>query len=414
MNTQTVNFDQLIERGCGIDVHKNLIVATIQGAGLKEETRSYDGFTESLEQLRDWLKASGVTHVAMESTGVYWKPVYNVLEADFEVILVNARHIKNVPGHKTDKKDSKWIAKLLLCGLLKGSFIPPKPIREMRDVTRYKRKVISQIASEKNRIQKILEDANIKLSSVVSDMSGAVATKIIKALIGGQENVDELVKFHHGKMHCTQEELAASLRGKLTDHHRFMLQTVKESIAEKEQLITKLDEQLEKMLKANELELDAKLLETIPGVGKDGAAYILAEIGNDMSRFPNEQHLASWAGVSPGSNESGGKKKSTRTTHGDKYLKSMLTQFAWAATRTKKTYLRSKYDSLVGRRGKKRALVAIGHKILIAAYFILKDKTPYKELGAEYLDNRKKDRQIQRYLDKLKELGVEINKEMVA
>lgn len=414
MNTQTVNFDQLIERGCGIDVHKNLIVATIQGAGLKEETRSYDGFTESLEQLRDWLKASGVTHVAMESTGVYWKPVYNVLETDFEVILVNARHIKNVPGHKTDKKDSKWIAKLLLCGLLKGSFIPPKPIREMRDVTRYKRKVISQIASEKNRIQKILEDANIKLSSVVSDMSGAVATKIIKALIGGQENVDELVKFHHGKMHCTQEELAASLRGKLTDHHRFMLQTVKESIAEKEQLITKLDEQLEKMLKANELELDAKLLETIPGVGKDGAAYILAEIGNDMSRFPNEQHLASWAGVSPGSNESGGKKKSTRTTHGDKYLKSMLTQFAWAATRTKKTYLRSKYDSLVGRRGKKRALVAIGHKILIAAYFILKDKTPYKELGAEYLDNRKKDRQIQRYLDKLKELGVEINKEMVA
>lgn len=414
MNTQTVNFDQLIERGCGIDVHKNLIVATIKGAGLKEETRSYDGFTESLEQLRDWLKECGVTHVAMESTGVYWKPVYNVLEADFEVILVNARHIKNVPGHKTDKKDSKWIAKLLLCGLLKGSFIPPKPIREMRDVTRYKRKVIDQVASEKNRIQKILEDANIKLSSVVSNMSGAVATKIIKALIDGEENVDELVKFHHGKMHCTKEDLAASLRGKLTDHHRFMLQVVKESIAEKECLITKLDEQVEKMLKENELELDAKLLETIPGVGKDGAAYILAEIGNDMSRFPNEQHLASWAGVSPGCNESGGKKKSSRTTHGDKYLKSMLTQFAWAATRTKKTYLRSKYDSLVGRRGKKRALVAIGHKILVAAYFILKDKTAYKELGAAYLDNRKKDRQIQRYLDKLKELGVEFKIEKVA
>lgn len=309
MNTQTVNFDQLIERGCGIDVHKNLIVATIQGVGLQEETRSYDGFTESLEQLRDWLKECGVTHVAMESTGVYWKPVYNVLEEDFEVILVNARHIKNVPGHKTDKKDSKWIAKLLLCGLLKGSFIPPKPIREMRDVTRYKRKVIGQVASEKNRIQKILEDANIKLSSVVSDMSGAVATKIIKSLISGEENVDELVKFHHGKMHCTKEELAASLRGKLTDHHRFMLQMVKESIDEKERLIAKLDEQVEKMLKANELELDAKLLETIPGVGKDGAALILAEIGNDMSRFPNEQHLAFWAGVSPGSNESGGKKK---------------------------------------------------------------------------------------------------------
>ena len=414
MKAQTVNFDQLIARGCGIDVHKNLIVATIKGEGLQEETRSYDGFTGSLEQLRDWLKENRVTHVAMESTGVYWKPVFNVLEEDFEVILVNARHIKNVPGHKTDKKDSKWIAKLLLCGLLKGSFIPPKAIRELRDLTRYKRKIINQVASEKNRIQKILEDANIKLSSVVSDMSGAVATKIVNALIDGEENVDELVKFHHGKMHCTKEELAASLRGRLSTHHRFMLQTIKESIGEKEKLIARLDEQLDRMLRENQLELDAKLLETIPGVGKDGAAYILAEIGNDMGRFPNEQHLASWAGMSPGSNESGGKKKSSRTTHGDKYLKSVLTQFAWAATRTKKTYLRSKYESLVGRRGKKRALVAVGHKILIAAYFILKDKAAYKELGAEYLESRKKDRQIQRYLDKLKELGVELNREMVA
>lgn len=414
MKAQTVHFDQLIKRGCGIDVHKSLIVATVKGEGLQEETRSCDGFTESLEQLRDWLKEIGVTHVAMESTGVYWKPVFNILEEDFEVILVNARHIKNVPGHKTDKKDSKWIAKLLLCGLLKGSFIPPKHIREMRDLTRYKRKVIEQTASEKNRIQKILEDANIKLSSVVSDMSGAVATKIVNALIGGEDSVDELVKFHHGKMRCTKEELAASLRGKLTTHHRFMLQAIKESMGDKERLIAKLDDQIEKMLRENELELDAKLLETIPGVGKDGAAYILAEIGNDMGRFPNEQHLASWAGVSPGCNESGGKKKSSRTTHGDKYLKSILTQFAWAASRTKNTYLRSKYDSLVGRRGKKRALVAIGHKILIAAYFILKDKTAYRELGGQYLDSRKKDRQIQRYMDKLRELGVEINTEMVA
>ena len=309
MKAQTVHFDQLIKRGCGIDVHKSLIVATVKGEGLQEETRSCDGFTESLEQLRDWLKEIGVTHVAMESTGVYWKPVFNILEEDFEVILVNARHIKNVPGHKTDKKDSKWIAKLLLCGLLKGSFIPPKHIREMRDLTRYKRKVIEQTASEKNRIQKILEDANIKLSSVVSDMSGAVATKIVNALIGGEDSVDELGKFHHGKMRCTKEELAASLRGKLTTHHRFMLQAIKESMGDKERLIAKLDDQIEKMLRENELELDAKLLETIPGVGKDGAAYILAEIGNDMGRFPNEQHLASWAGVSPGCNESGGKKK---------------------------------------------------------------------------------------------------------
>jgi len=414
MKAQTVNFDQLIKRGCGIDVHKHLIVATIKGEGIREETRSYDGFTGSLEQLRDWLKENGITHVAMESTGVYWKPVFNILEEDFKVILVNARHIKNVPGHKTDKKDSKWIAKLLLCGLLKESFIPPRTIRELRDLTRYKRKVIGQVASEKNRIQKILEDANIKLSSVVSDMSGAVATRIIEALIGGEENVDVLVKYRHGKMHCTEEELASSLKGKLTAHHRFMLRAIKDSIGDKERLISDLDGQIEKMLKENGLEPDAELLETIPGVGKEGAAYIISEIGNDMGRFPNEQHLASWAGMSPGCNESGGKKKSSRTTHGDQYLKTVLTQFAWAATRTKKTYLRSKYDSLVGRRGKKRALVAVGHKILVAAYFILKDKTAYKELGAEYLDNRKKDKQIQRYLDKLKDLGVEINKGMVA
>lgn len=309
MEENSITFQQVVQRGCGIDVHKNLIVATIRGVGLKEETRSYDGFTESPESLRDWLKEHKITPFAMESTGVYWKPVFNILEEDFEVILVNARHIKNVPGQKTDKKDSKWIAKLLLCGLLKGSFIPPKPIRELRDLTRYKRKVVQQISSEKNRIQKILEDANIKLSSVVSDMSGAVARRIIDAMIEGEEDVRELIKFRHGKMQCSEEELAGSLKGKLTAHHRFMLQMIKESILDKERIIGKLDDQIDKMLKENELELDAKLLQTIPGVGKEGAACILAEIGNDMEQFPNEQHLASWAGMSPGSNESGGKKK---------------------------------------------------------------------------------------------------------
>ncbi|WP_245189537.1 IS110 family transposase [Lunatimonas salinarum] len=251
MKAQTVNFDQLIKRGCGIDVHKNLIVASIRGEGIREETRSYDGFTGSLEQLRDWLKENGITHVAMESTGVYWKPVYNILEEDFEIILVNARHIKNVPGHKTDKKDSSWISKLLLCGLLKGSFIPPRHIRELRDLTRYRRKVIEQAASEKNRIQKILEDANIKLSSVVSDMSGAVATRIVNALIGGEDDVEELVKFHHGKMRCSKAELAASLRGGLTAHHRFMLGAIKESMADKERLVAKLDAQIETLLREN-------------------------------------------------------------------------------------------------------------------------------------------------------------------
>ena len=304
-----IEFEQVIERGCGIDIHKMVLVATIRGTGIKEETRTFNGFTESIKELRDWLKEYCITHVAMESTGVYWKPVYNILESDFEILLVNARHIKNVPGQKTDKKDSKWITKLLLSGLLKGSFIPPKPIRELRDLTRYKRKVIEQISSEKNRIHKLLEDANIKLSSVVSNLSGATATKIIDAMIEGEENIEELLKYRHGKMQSSVEDLASSLKGNLTDHHRFMLQTVKESIKSKEQIIFKLEEQIDKQLKENELMLDAELLATIPGVGKDGAAYIIAEVGNNMDQFPNEQHLASWAGMSPGSNESAGKKK---------------------------------------------------------------------------------------------------------
>lgn len=414
MENKHITFEQVVERGCGIDVHKKVLVATVRGTGIKEETRSFSGFTESIEEMREWLKEKGITHIAMESTGVYWKPVYNVLEEDFEVILVNARHIKNVPGQKTDKKDSRWIAKLLLSGLLKGSFIPPRPTRELRDLTRYRRKVVGTIASEKNRVQKILEDANIKLSSVVSNMSGAVATKIINALLGGEESTEELVKYHHGKMRASKEELASSLRGFLSGHHRFMLGLIKKSIAEKEALLAELDRQIYGHLKASEMELGAKLLESIPGVGKDAAASILAEIGNDMGRFPNAQHLASWAGMSPGNNESAGKKKSSRITHGDKYLRVVLVQCAWAATRTKNTCFRSKYDSLAVRRGKKRALIAVGHKILIAAYHILRDKVEYKELGSEFLDNRKKHKQIQHHLKRLHELGYDLELKQVA
>ena len=306
---KAIEFEQVIERGCGIDVHKRVLVATVNGTNLKETTRKFGAFTEDIEQLGSWLKENGVTHIAMESTGVYWKPVFNILEADFEIILVNARHIKNVPGHKTDKRDSRWIAKLLLSGLLKGSFIPARPIRELRDLTRYKRKLIEQKSSEKNRIQKILEDGNIKLSSVVSSMSGSTAEKIVDALIAGETDIDKLTSLRHGRMQSSVEDLAKSLVGNLTAHHRFMLQLMKESIKEKEMLIAKLDRQIDEHLKANELEVPRELLTSIPGVGKEGAEYIIAEIGDDMSVFENEQHLASWAGMAPGNNESAGKKK---------------------------------------------------------------------------------------------------------
>ena len=243
----------------------------------------------------------------MESTGVYWKPVFNVLEDDFEIILVNARHVKNVPGHKTDKKDSVWISKLLLSGLLKGSFIPPCDIRELRDLVRYKKKVVAQASSEKNRIIRVLEDGNVKLSSVLTNVDGAVGTRIINSLIEGKTDVEELAKFYHGKIKVSKSEFKLALEGRITKHHQFMLQLHRDSIAEKERLIQRIDEQIDQAIEAYQIEID--LLQTIPGVGKDSAISIISEIGTDMSIFSDENHLSSWAGMSPGNNESGGKKK---------------------------------------------------------------------------------------------------------
>jgi len=304
---EEIKFPQVVKVGCGIDVHRDIIVATIRKSNDEFETREFGAYTSSLTSLRDWCKTEHVTHVAMESTGVYWKPVFNVLEEDFEIILVNARHVKNVPGHKTDKKDSRWISKLLLSGLLKGSFIPPVDIRKLRDLVRYKKKVVAQAASEQNRIIKILEDANIKLSSVVSKVDGAVGTKIINSLIQGQTDPDELIKFYHGKMKVSKTEFRMALEGRISNHHRMMLQFHQDSIADKERLIERIDAAIEVAIKAYQVEID--LLQTIPGVGKDSAISIISEIGVDMSKFPNENHLSSWAGLSPGNNETGGKKK---------------------------------------------------------------------------------------------------------
>ena len=301
-------YQQLIEVGCGLDVHKDTIVATIRSSSKDYETKEFSSFTSSLTELRDWCKARCVTHIAMESTGIYWKPVYNVLEDDaFEIVLVNARHVKNIPGHKTDKKDSAWLSKLLLSGLLKGSFIPPADIRELRDLVRYKKKITQFIAAEKNRMIKTLEDCNVKLSSVVSDVQGVSATKMVNAIIDGETDTEKLVAFAHGKLSTDKETIKKALEGKVTQHHRFMLQMIRESILVNEQLISKIDAQIEKASEKYKIEL--ALLQTIDGVGKDSAISIISEIGVDMERFPNEHHLASWSGLSPGNNESGGKKK---------------------------------------------------------------------------------------------------------
>ena len=307
MQKKEISFLQVVKVGCGIDVHKDLITATIRKSNDKLETREFNAYTSSLKSLRDWCRKEKVTHVAMESTGVYWKPVFNVLETDFEVILVNARHVKNVPGHKTDKKDSRWLSKLLLSGLLKGSFIPPVEIRQLRDLVRYKKKVVGQASSEKNRIIKILEDANIKLSSVLSNVDGAVGTKIINSLIEGNTDVDYLMRFYHGKIKVSRKEFRLALEGRITKHHQFMLQLHKDSIRDKERLIERIEAEIDEAIKAYQVEVD--LLQTIDGVGKASAVSIISEIGVDMTRFPDETHLSSWAGMSPGNNETGGKKK---------------------------------------------------------------------------------------------------------
>lgn len=299
--------ETVIEKGCGLDVHKETVVACVMGTGIEKEVRTYGTMTGELLKLKEWLQGLGITHVAMESTGVYWKPIFNILEDSFEVILVNARHIKNVPGRKTDVKDCEWICKLLRCGLVKGSFIPEKDIRELRDLTRYRKKLVQAISSEKNRIQKVLEDANIKLSSVLSNSFGVSGSAIIAELLKGSQNIEAMAGLARGRLSPKKEQIKEALEGHFSDHHRFMIKASLDHIKYLEAQIEQIDEAVSRKLKRYDEEY--RLLQTIPGVKEQGAAAIIAEIGTDMGRFPNEEHLASWAGMSPGNNESAGKKK---------------------------------------------------------------------------------------------------------
>lgn len=305
----TVTFPSVISRGCGIDIHKKVVVATINGSGLRKETREFNTFTSSLTSLKDWLLANGITHVAMESTGVYWKPVYNVLEpAGLIVWIVNARHIKYVPGHKTDKADSAWICKLLLAGLLKPSYIPAREQRELRDLTRYRTKLIQHVASEKNRSMRILEDCNIKLSSVLSDTSGVTATKLIDMICQGKSiTMSAVESVYHGKLSASKEELYEACNGLVEEHHIYMLGIIRRDIDQTEHLITELSERIKKILSVYDNVLE--LLKQVPGLSTKTVEDLVAEIGLDMNAFPTEKHLASWAGMCPGNNESAGKKK---------------------------------------------------------------------------------------------------------
>lgn len=410
---ETVEFAQVVSRGCGLDVHKKTVVATIDGEGLKRETREFGTFTNSLTELKDWLLENGITHVAMESTGVYWKPVYNVLEpSGIMVWIVNARHVKNVPGHKTDKKDSAWICKLLLAGLLKPSYIPPKEQRELRDLTRYRRQLIQDIASNKNRIIRILEDCNVKISSVLSNTSGVTATKLIEKICDGKSiTMEDIDAVYHKKIEATKEELWEACNGIISDHHIYMLQTIRENNRHIERLINELNQQIKKVLSPYDNALER--LREIPGLSRKTVEDLIAEIGLDMNVFPTEHHLASWVGVSPGNNESAGKKKSGRTTHGNKQAKSTLTEVAWAASRTKNTFYNARFHRLAARRGKKRAAIAVAHSILKSVYHVLKDDVSYHELGAEYLNSRIEDKR-KKYLKKeLEKMGYTVQIEPI-
>lgn len=408
-----MEFDNLIEKGFGIDVHQKMIMVNVQGKGIKKETREFSTFTEGLEECHKWLKDLGLEYGAMESTGNYWKPVFNILGEDFKLILVNAQHVKNVPGRKTDVKDAEWICKLLISGLLHASFVPPEVIRNARDIFRYKTKMIDEVAREKNRVQRILEDANIKLSSVINDVFGVSGQKILNMILNGETDLDKIVKeCYHGKLKASREEIKKALKGRVTEHHRFMINQMFKHIECIEAQIKELEEQLDKILIVYKTEID--LLQDIPGIDKTAAVGIISEIGGNMEVFESEHHLSKWAGMSPGNNDSAGKKKSTRITQGDKYLKTLLVQIAWAATRTKKTFFRAKYESLVIRRGKKRALIAVGHKILCVVYHVIKNKEQYRELGAEFLETRKLNNKLKSITKQLKELGFELEiKELI-
>jgi transposase len=372
----------LIHACCaGLDVHKKTVVACVRRIApdgqVYRQVRTYRTLTADLIALADWLDAEGVSHVAMESTGVYWKPVFHLLEGRFEVALVNAHHSKQVPGRKTDVKDAEWIAQLLQYGLLRPSLIPPPPIRELRDLTRGRAQVVADRAAVANRIQKVLEDANIKLASVASDVLGVSGRAMLTAIIGGCDDPQKLAELARGRLRQKADELLWALEGLVSDHHRFLLRMLLRQIEQQEAIIAEYTAQIEAAILP--LSEAAGRLESIPGMGSHAAEVIVAELGTDMTKFPTPGHLASWAGLCPGNDESAGKRRSGKTTKGSQWLRTVLVQVAWSASHTKDTIFSVTYRRWIKRMGKKKALVALAHKILVVIYKLLKDRTHYQE-----------------------------------
>jgi transposase len=406
----------LYERCGGIDVHQATVVACVRRPGPRQrrssEVRTFGTTTAELLALAAWLTEEGVTHVAMESTGVFWKPVFNILEGSFEVILVNAQHIKAVPGRKTDVRDCEWIAQLLEHGLLRPSFIPPAPIRELRDLTRHRKVLVQQGASEANRVQKLLETANIKLKLVATDVLGASGRAILRALIAGERDATVLAELAKGSLRQKRARLAEALQGRFTTHHAFLLNELLAHIEYLEGAIARLDRRIAEV---TEPYADHVVhLQSIPGVDRDAAETILAEVGVDMSRFPSAAHLASWVGICPGNYESAGKRQRGTTRKGNRWLKTLLVECGWGAGRARRTYLGAQYARLSRRRGKKKAAMAVGHSILVAAYSIIRDRVPYRDLGPDHFDRLASQRLTRHYVHRLEQLGHRVTIEAAA
>jgi transposase len=403
------------ERCAGLDVHKKTVVVCRivpnEVNGWQMEIRTFGTMTDDLLRLSDWLRAGGVTQVAMESTGVYWKPVFNLLESDFEVILVNAKHIKFVPGRKTDVKDAQWIAELLQHGLLKASFIPDAPQRELRELVRYRTHLIDERTREVNRVHAVLEDANLKLSSVATDIMGVSAREMLAAIIAGQDDPAALAQLAKARMRPKIAELERALTGHIKNSHRLLLSLHLEHIDDLNAKLQRLEEEIAQLLPPfDEDDLLARL-DTIPGVDQRVAQIIVAELGTDMRRFATAGHAASWAGLTPGKNESAGRNRSAKTNKANRYLKAALVEAGQAAGRSRDNHLAAQFGRLAARRGKKRAAVAVAHSILVIAYHIIRDGTSYVDLGANYYDERNAERVQQRLIKRLETLGLKVTVE---
>jgi transposase len=398
----------LYPRCAGLDIHAELVVACAriaEGRKVQRELAEFGTSTRELLRLQEWLLERQITHVAMESTGVYWKPVWHILEGCFDLTLGNAKQMKTVPGRKSDEKDSEWIGELMAHGLIKRSFVPPQPIQELRDLTRTRRQMQGEHARHIQRIQKVLEDANVKLTSVLSDIMGMSGRKILAALAEGERNADRLAGLADPRVKAPRAKIAEALQGHVTEHHRFMLSLHLRQIAAIESAIATLEARIEKALEPFRRQVE--ILCSVPGVKETGAASIIAEAGVDMSVFPSADHLVAWAAISPGLNETGKKKKSSRTKKA-RWLKATMTQCAWAASHKRDCYLSARFHRIKSRRGKNKAVLGVANTMLRAIYHMLKTDVLYQDLGADFFDRENRDRTVRRLAKRLVDLGYNV------